>query len=375
VTNATADLTRINDPEARNTWQYTRDGALFGQTVRVPGSDLDSDGSSDREETYLVTASGAYVYGWMADENGEFSETNNLASLTPIVYATGVAYSDAEGSRELNDPALPPSIIPAKPTTRMSLQANVSAADSGRQNVAIPYVDQLGNSRSLVIGFNAEMGQRWTLDMSATGANNQPVPVVFQTNDNTDQTAIEFDNRGGLLRDEGGQFISPLDGIVIVEINEPGLDPQTIELDLSEITSFADDGRLTVNNSDHDGYIAGSLQNTYFNSHGVMIGSYSNGEVRNLYKLPIATFLSERNLDARPGNVFAQTAESGALKLSGLGTPTGTTHIVTGALESSNVDLADQFSKMIVTQRAYSSAAKVLSTADEMTMAARDLKR
>jgi flagellar hook protein FlgE len=53
----------------------------------------------------------------------------------------------------------------------------------------------------------------------------------------------------------------------------------------------------------------------------------------------------------------------------------GRTQLIVGALESSNVDLADQFSKMIITQRAYTSSATVLRTADEMTMAARDLKR
>ena len=54
---------------------------------------------------------------------------------------------------------------------------------------------------------------------------------------------------------------------------------------------------------------------------------------------------------------------------------TGGTAFVSGALERSTVDLADQFSRMIITQRAYSSNATVLRTADEMTQAARDLKR
>ena len=107
----------------------------------------------------------------------------------------------------------------------------------------------------------------------------------------------------------------------------------------------------------------------------MLVGSYTNGEVKNLYKLSVATFNAENKLEAKSGNTFVQTNEAGAMQLNGLGTPTGTTHFVTGALEQSNVDLADQFSKMIVTQRAYSSAAKVLTTADEMTQAARDLKR
>jgi flagellar hook protein FlgE len=120
--------------------------------------------------------------------------------------------------------------------------------------------------------------------------------------------------------------------------------------------------------------MAGRLQNTYFTNDGVLVGSYSNGKTQNLYKLAIATFSAENSLEARPGNLFFQTSDAGELRLAG---PSmfGSTNLVVGALESSNVDLTDQFAKMIVTQRAYSSAATVLRTADEMTQAVRDLKR
>jgi flagellar hook protein FlgE len=63
------------------------------------------------------------------------------------------------------------------------------------------------------------------------------------------------------------------------------------------------------------------------------------------------------------------------MMLSGLGMATRTTQFVTGALEASNVDPGDQFSKMNITQRAYSSAAKVITTADEISQAMRDLRR
>ena len=339
VTNTTNEPTLVNDPAHGGRWQYTRDGALFGKAVDL-GTDTDNDGQND-QATQFVTANGAYVYGWAANEEGNFPETNDLASLTPGLFGNN-------------------SIFPSKATTRVDLQANVSAADNGRQNVAVPFVDQEGNSRSLVIGFNAQMGQDWTLDMSAKDINNQPVDVIF------DPPNISFDS--------SGRFVTPADGLISVEIADAN-GPQSMLLDLSKLSSFADGGQLTVVNVEQDGYIAGRLNNTYFNSHGVLIGSYTNGELRNLYKLPVATFVADQKLEAKPGNIFVQTNEAGAMKLNSLGSPTGTTHIVTGALEASNVDLADQFSKMIVTQRAYSSAAKVLMTADEMTMAARDLKR
>ncbi len=311
VTNSTLDGT--------GTWQCTRDGALFGEAVDL-GTDYDGDGQND-QGTLLKTAGGAFVYGWAADADGNITETNSLGSLTPVMFGNN-------------------SIFPSKATTVASLQANLSAASSGRQNVAIPFVDQEGNSRSLAIGFNASMNQGWTLDMSAVDINNQLVDVVF------DPANLEFDGNG--------RTTLPTDGLINVTVSD-AVGPQSFTLDISRVTQFSDNGKLTVVNIDQDDFIAGRLQNTYFNSSGVLIGSYSNGELRNLYKLPVALFRADGNLEAKSGNYFQRTQEAGDMLLTGIGLATGS-HFVAGALENSNVDLNDQLSKMIVTQRAYSSA-------------------
>ncbi len=340
---------------ATGDWRFTRDGALFGKTVNVSGTDLDGDGTDDQQDTYLTTADGSYVYGWAADADGNFSEANSLSSLTPVVYSSASVTAGASPT------LLFPAGIPSKATTTIQLQANLSASAGGRQSVGLPLVDQDGNSRTLTVGFTGDLSANaWTMDMASLDTNNQPVAVSF------DPPNLDFDGTG--------HIISPTDGQIFVEISDAN-GPQSFTLDLTKLTQLADQGKLTVQNIIQDGYIAGRLQNTYFNGNGVLIGSYSNHEVRNLYKLPIATFAADNNLEARNGNVFLPTVEAGEMQLSGLGTPTGTTQIIVGALEASNVDLADQFSKMIITQRAYSSAAKVLTTADEMTQAVRDLKR
>jgi flagellar hook protein FlgE len=320
-------------------FQYTRDGAFFGKASTL-AVDTDSDGQLD-QGTLLTTANGSYVYGWKANDDGTFSQTDSLESLVPIEFNNN-------------------SIFPFKSTTHIDLQANLSAADTGRQNVGLPFVDQEGNSRSMTIGFNASITGEWTLDMSSFGLDTQPVDVTF------DPPTIMFDGKGRLT--------SPSEGILNVTVND-AVGPQSFTVDISKMSQFSDEGQLTVVGIDQDGYIEGRLKNSYFTKDGTLVGSYTNGEVKNLYKLPIARFQADHFLEARGGNIFLQTQDAGALMLKGLGDPTGTTEVVSGALENSNVDLTDQFSKMIVTQRAYSSAAKVLTTADEMTMAARDLKR
>ena len=130
-----------------------------------------------------------------------------------------------------------------------------------------------------------------------------------------------------------------------------------------------------MQNADHDGDLQGRLRETYFNEDGVLIGSYTNQELRSLFKLPIATFVAPDNLEPKSGNFPAQTTRAGELSLEALDTGPGIAEIFVGGIETSTVDLGDQFTKMIVTQRTYSGSATVLRTADEMTMQARDLKR
>jgi len=331
VTNRTTDSSA--------TFQYTRDGAFFGEAVTM---DTDTDGNGTNDQgTRLITADGSYVYGWQADENGNVTQTSSLTDLRPVTFSNE-------------------SIFPFRATSLIELQANVAASDSGRQTVGLPFVDQTGTSRTVTLGFTAQMGNTWTLDVAASDLSGQDLPVTF------DPATVSFTGTGNLA--------DPEDGLISVEISD-ALGPQSFLIDIRKVTQLADNNKLTVQNIEQDGYIEGRLDRTYFNGFGEFIGSYSNGEVRTLFKLPVASFVNEGKLEAKSGNIFVETHESGDLFLRGLGDPTGSTQIVTGALEQSNVDLADQFSKMIITQRAYSSAAKVLTTADEMTMAARDLKR
>ncbi len=331
VTNTSQDGTGI--------WQYTRDGSFFGKAVTLPTS---TNGVPD-QGTLLTTADGSYVMGWPADANGNITETNDLTKLKPLLYSNN-------------------SVFDAKATTSIKVQANVAAGVNGRQHVGLPFVDAGGNTRTLDLGFNSDPADasNWTLDMSSVGTDNKDVSVTF--------------NPPNVAFDTQGKLISPTNGKITAQIEDAG-GPQTVTLDLSKITQYGGDSTISVQNIDGDGYIEGRLKTTYFDKFGTLIGSYTNGQVKNIARLPVANFNANDNLNALPGNVFTQSYEAGTLRLNAVGDPQGSTEFVTGALETSNVDLADQFSKMIVTQRAYSSAAKIVQTADEMVQACRDLKR
>ncbi|TAK98566.1 MAG: flagellar hook-basal body complex protein [Rhodospirillaceae bacterium] len=311
------------------TWQYTRDGSFKGQAVTLP------DGSTG---SLLTTTNGNFVYGWPANPDGTFTQTNNVQALVPVQVATN-------------------STVPSQATTNISLQGNVAAGTTGREPVSLPYVDANGTSQTLTLGFTGVGNSTvWGVD----GSTSSGATVSLST------PTVAFNSSGAMSSPTGGQ--------VQVTINDAA-GPQTINLDLAKLTSFGGSSGVTVQQVQQDGFISGVLQNTYFTSSGVLMGSYSNHETKALYQLPVASFPNDNGLNALQGNVYAQSQASGAPTLQAIGNSPTSTQFVVGALEQSTVDLSDQFAKMIVAQRAYTSSSKVLTTADEMTQAVRDLIR
>jgi len=145
----------------------------------------------------------------------------------------------------------------------------------------------------------------------------------------------------------------------------------TIALNVSDFTQFASD--FLPLGFDHDGLASANMNRVQFDSAGHVTGTFSDGTQRKVYKIPLATFSNPNGLEMKNGMVFAQTAESGNATLFAADT-TGTASFTPYSVELSNVDLATEFSRMIMVQNAYNSNATVFRTVDEMTTVARDLK-
>jgi len=143
-----------------------------------------------------------------------------------------------------------------------------------------------------------------------------------------------------------------------------GSDVQDISFDLSGLSQFS--GDYNVVSSVQNGAELGLRTGLSIDKDGFVVAQFSNGQSQRLYKLSIATFANPNGLNEITGNAFRESDSSGTVNLREAGTGSAG-KIAPGALEGSNVDLADEFSKMIVTQRAYSANTKVISTADQMT--------
>jgi flagellar hook protein FlgE len=125
------------------------------------------------------------------------------------------------------------------------------------------------------------------------------------------------------------------------------------------------DSSYNVRFANQNGAPVGELVSVSIDKEGFVIGSYSNGQTQQLYKLPIADFTNPDGLSPISGNVFSETRESGEANLREAGT-NGTGKVVSGTLEESNVDLAEQLTDLIVTQRSYQANTKVIQTTDQL---------
>ncbi|HEY8964153.1 MAG TPA: flagellar hook-basal body complex protein [Alphaproteobacteria bacterium] len=139
---------------------------------------------------------------------------------------------------------------------------------------------------------------------------------------------------------------------------------QDIDIDISGLTQFS--GEYNVTSASQNGAALGLRTGIEVDRKGTVIARFSNGQTTALFQLPLATFTASNGLSEQTGNAFIQTSNSGSYNLREAGS--GGAGLIEGsAVESSNVDIADEFTKMIVTQRAYSAGTKVIRTADEMT--------
>jgi flagellar hook protein FlgE len=138
------------------------------------------------------------------------------------------------------------------------------------------------------------------------------------------------------------------------------------------LTQFSD--VFSSNFVQQDGVPFGNYSGVSIDKNGIVSALFDNGVVRPIYQIPIATFADANALGAHTGNAYQTTTTSGnpLINFPGVG-PAG--KVNAGALEASTVDLAEEFTRMIVAQRAFSAASKVITTSDQMLDELTQIKR
>jgi len=199
-------------------------------------------------------------------------------------------------------------------------------------------------------------------DASATGA----APMWTRLDDGTDP--IEFDTDGTPLPSSPESYQipsgSPINGQALSE-------DLTINFGAEGLRQFAVPNNLLQGlELSQDGYPAGVLQDISISSDGRISGIYSNGQSFAIARVAVAQFAAPDMLKSRDGGTFEQTIDSGEPTFS----PEGA-RIIGGAVEQSNADIAEEFSKMIVTQQAYQANTRVVTTSQQLMEATINMVR
>jgi flagellar hook protein FlgE len=253
---------------------------------------------------------------------------------------------------------------PPKPTDLIALRGNLtSGATVGDvKTMGITVYDSLGTAHSLNLTFTNTGAGTW--DWSATC---DTAPVTPSGNG-----TVTFNDDGSLQ-----EFTYPGSGTALTLTPTVGA-PFDLQVNagtvdgIDGLCGFANPSNALVESQ--NGYQAGELINVSVDSRGVVSGQFSNGVTRPLARIALASFNNPSGLMRSGESVYEESPNAGPAIIGFVGESTAAT-ITPGALESSNVDISQEFSNMIIAQRGFQANARVITAADEMLNELVNLKR
>jgi len=208
---------------------------------------------------------------------------------------------------------------------------------------------------------------RWAkTDSASLGSPHQDTwNLFYQTDPHATGTQVGWVNAGtNFTFNSNGSLSSPAgSGITIPGVTVSGQSLGTLQFNIGSgaLTQFASTGgSATIGTITQNGFAAGQLQSVAINNSGLVVGTFSNGQNIDLASITLSHFNGTNYLKALDGGAYAVTDQSGPAIAGASGTISGS------SLEGSNTDIADEFTKLIVTQQAYSANTKVITTANDM---------
>ena len=323
---------------------------------------------------YIVNSAGEFLNGWSVDPT---TGAVNRNAVTPI---------------QVNQTVYKPVA-----TTELTLAANLPATPTAGASVSsqISVYDSLGTAHVLTLNWTpvAASPNAWTLQIvspddknaapstAITDAQGHPVIGTVQVTFGTDGTIASV---ASPTSDYGTVSYTPpatATGAATVGFTTQFIagSPQSIGLNLGDlgqangVTQFAGTD-YSLRGITQNGVPPGSFSSVASKSTGDIIVNYDNGQSRTIARVPVVTFNDPNALQRQDGQSFTASAGSGNALAVDAGS-NGAGSIVNGSVEQSNVDIATEFSKLIVAQRAYSANTKMITTADQLLQDTIDMKR
>jgi flagellar hook protein FlgE len=308
-----------------------------GEQLFTRAGSFDFDGAGK-----LVTPDGSILQGWMADANGVVNPNGPIGDLS-VPYGQIVAPSaTAGGVIDGNLPSDAPITTPPTP-----LQTGITMFDS--QGVA----------------------QKIFYNLTRTAANTWTVEVQHENGD------VLLTDPGVTFNDDGS-LATPAGGLLATfnpNTQFPGAYPSwdnDVQIDISGLTQYG--GSNTLGAPSQDGYALGSLQSFQLGADGTIMGVYSNELRQPIGRLALASFNNPGGLEKAGNSSFRVGVNSGVAQVGTAGVG-GRGALMSGALEMSNVDLAEEFTGLIVAQRGFQANSRVITSSDEILQDLVNLKR
>lgn len=311
-----------------------------GQTMFTRNGMFNFDASRD-----LVNADGYYVLGTLASN----FDANNV--LTSKQTTTNLGAVGSQTSIKLPETLT----YPAEPTTLVTFGGNLGQA-SDTQNMGATMIDAQGNKNVLSLTFTKTVPQPATgLSWDVTAKSSSPAtlsatPTIYDTQTGT----MLFDPTGALLSSTLGS------------INNNGT---TVTLNLGTgYAGITSNASAVTSSSQANGFPQGDLIGYKINQNAEVMATFTNGKQVSMAKIGVFHFANDQGLNNINGTNFLQSANSGKplFYQDANGNNINGSTVMTNTLESSNVDPTAGLTDLIIYQRAYDAAAKLITTGDQM---------
>jgi flagellar hook protein FlgE len=348
--------------------------------------------SVDEAGIMVNPANGMKVQGWMAREVEGYTVLDTSRPVTDLYIPVG-SKDPAKATTVVNfacnlDKRIPE--IPENPTGRQVIE--------GTWSTQIAVYDSFGDKHILQVEFTRVPGttNSWNAAVVVDPENENPTNTSIGFGEEAPATGgptdfvVNFSNNGTLLSaEDGAGNVSGASGQVQMRVAfdvqtatpDEGGNPirQEFTLDLGQVGGFTRSITQYAESSsskavEQDGRAMGYLESFKIDSTGTITGVFTNGTNRPLAQVAVATFANQGGLEKAGDNTFRESNNSGIANIGASGIAEKG-KIVSGVLEMSNVDMADQFVDMIVTQRGFQANSKTIQTADQLLQELLTLKR
>jgi flagellar hook protein FlgE len=300
---------------------------------------------------FLVAANGANVMGWNRDPVTGL--VNTSAAISPIQISAGATASAF-----------------ATQNFRLGVNLNSAAAVTGNPDLTTPIqvYDSQGNLQNLIVTYTKTGANAWSYRVTGP-AGATPSPIGTGT--------LTFSASGTLATINGNPATFANNPTLNINWNN-GTNPSVVSFNIvnsdqsSNFTQFS--APSSTSSSFQDGYGAGTLKDLSVDQNGVITGTFSNGQVIPLAQVAMATFNNNNGLIQQGNNQWSQSLASGSPTI-GLANNGGRGGVLGANLELANVDVASEFTKLILSQRGYQANGRIVTTTDELLQETLNLKR